>query len=186
MAAMGSIAPTTIRLKDGTVVGLRTPGDDDAAAALAYARLNIKDGVGSVSTPDEFTLTIDDERQFLADHLAHPDDLVIIAEREGTLVGFVNFKASRRKRLAHHGPFGISVHPDWRGRGIGRGLLQALLKWARANPRLTKVSLAVIADNERAIALYRELGFIEEGRRVNHIRYDDGRYVDDILMYVLV
>ncbi|MCB9896264.1 MAG: GNAT family N-acetyltransferase [Planctomycetes bacterium] len=183
---MGTIAPITIRLKDGTSIGLRTPGEDDAAAALAYARLNIEDGVGSVSTPEEFTLTVDEEREFLADHLAHPDDLVIIAEHEGALVGFVNFKASRRKRLAHHGSFGISVHPDWRDRGIGRALLETLLAWARANPRLTKVSLAVIADNDRAIALYRKLGFIEEGRRINHIRYDDGRYADDLLMYVLV
>lgn len=183
---MAAITPTTIRLKDGTAVGLRTPAEDDAAAALAYARLNIEDGVGSISTPEEFTLTVDEERKFLTDHLAHPDDLVIIAEHDGAIVGFINFKASRRKRLAHHGSFGVSVHPDWRSRGIGRALLEALLGWARANPRITKVGLAVIADNDRAIALYRKLGFIEEGRRVNEIRYEDGHYADDLLMYVLV
>jgi RimJ/RimL family protein N-acetyltransferase len=186
MAAMASVECRTASLKDGAAVSLRTPVEADAAAVLTYARVNIADGVGSVSTPEEFTMTVEEEARWLADHLRHPDDLVIVAEHQGAVVGLVNFKAMRRKRLAHHGSFGVSVHPDWRGRGIGRALLEALLEWARANPRLEKVGLAVIADNDRAIALYRKLGFIEEGRRVKQIRYEDGRCVDDLLMYVPV
>ena len=67
------------------------------------------------------------------------------------MIGTLNFKNnSRRKRLAHGGSFGMGVHPDWRGRGIGEALLRGLLDWAQANPQIEKVSLAVLADNAAA------------------------------------
>jgi ribosomal protein S18 acetylase RimI-like enzyme len=41
-------------------------------------------------------------------------------------------------------------------------LLQALVEWAEANPLIEKLRLAVLANNETAIGLYRKLGFVEE------------------------
>ena len=35
----------------------------------------------------------------------------------------------------------------------------------------------------RTTALYRKCGFIETGRRHNALRFDDGTYHDEILMY---
>ena len=182
---MAKIEPVEISCKDGRTARLRTPVAADAARVLAYGKVNIEDGVGSLTTPEEFTLTIEEEAKWLGDHLEHPDDLVIVAEAGEAMIGLLNFKAMRRRRLAHHGSLGMSVHPDWRSQGVGFALLSKLLEWARANPRLTCVRLQVIADNELALGLYRKLGFVEEGRRVQFINYGD-RVVDDILMYVMV
>ena len=91
-----------------------------------------------------------------------------------------------RKRLEHNGMLGISVRREFRGRGVGEALLSALLDWARANPLIEKVSLAVFADNAPAIALYRKLGFKEEGRREREIKFGEGQYKDDLLMAVWV
>ena len=79
--------------------------------------------------------------------------------------------------------FGIGIRKEWRGRGVGEAVLRALLDWATKNPRIEKVSLAVLADKANAIALYRKLGFVEEGRRVPEIKVAKGKYVDDLLMY---
>jgi RimJ/RimL family protein N-acetyltransferase len=49
-------------------------------------------------------------------------------------------------------------------------------------PNVRKVGLAVLASNAPAIQLYERYGFIEEGRRRDEVRNDDGSYVDDILM----
>jgi RimJ/RimL family protein N-acetyltransferase len=47
----------------------------------------------------------------------------------------------------------------------------------------TQVDLEVVAENEQAQALYKKCGFIESGRRHNALRFDDGTYHDEILMY---
>jgi RimJ/RimL family protein N-acetyltransferase len=44
--------------------------------------------------------------------------------------------------------------------------------------------LQVFATNTKAIALYKDLGFHEEGRHKNAIRQLNGSYVDILQMYI--
>ena len=60
-------------------------------------------------------------------------------------------------------------------------LLAAVQAWAEANEMLGKISLAVFADNERAVQLYRSRGFTDEGRRVGEY-LEDGVLRDDLLL----
>ncbi len=183
---MGDHPTRSFTLKTGEPGLVRRGEESDAARLLEYAKENVRDGTGSVTTLEEFTLTVEDERKFLAEHTHKPGCLALVAEVEGRIVGFINFKANGRKRLAHNGMFGMSVFRQFRGRGIGEALLSALLEWARANPEIEKVSLAVFADNAPAIALYKKLGFVEEGRREREIKFGPGEYKDDLLMAVWV
>ena len=74
---------------------------------------------------------------------------------------------------------------EWRGRGVGSALLGAAIEWARSEG-LHKLSLSVFAHNEAAIALYRKLGFVEEGRLVKHYRRQSGEFWDAIQMGLLL
>lgn len=56
----------------------------------------------------------------------------------------------------------VAVFPAYRRRGIGRALVEAAKAQAAGMSRLT---LEVRASNEAAIALYRSLGFVEDGVR---------------------
>lgn len=59
---------------------------------------------------------------------------------------------------------GIGIGPaELRGRGLGAEALQLLLQFAFAELNLRRVGLTVIAYNERAISMYRRMGFVEEG-----------------------
>lgn len=98
------------------------------------------------------------------------------------VIGMLNFRNHSRRRMAHHGHFGITVHHDWRGMGIGRHLISTLLEWARASPIIEKVCLGVFATNLRAQKLYASLGFVEEGRRPREFKLEDGTYIDDVQM----
>lgn len=51
------------------------------------------------------------------------------------------------------------VDPCARGTGVANGLVQALLRWAGP----ARVWLAVHGDNDRAIAVFRRLGFQQFG-----------------------
>lgn len=53
----------------------------------------------------------------------------------------------------------VVVHPDYRGRGIGRALVEAALEAARKDAEVRWVGLEVRVDNAPACHLYESLGF---------------------------
>jgi ribosomal protein S18 acetylase RimI-like enzyme len=58
----------------------------------------------------------------------------------------------------------VAVHPDYRGRGIGRALTSAGINYARSR-NAHSVWLHVRDDNGPAVHIYQALGFIEQARR---------------------
>src|SRR5690606_20570209 len=58
----------------------------------------------------------------------------------------------------------IAVHPTRQGRGIGRVLMDAVLRHLHAE-RTEALFLEVEENNRRALALYRRLGFSQVGQR---------------------
>ena len=58
----------------------------------------------------------------------------------------------------------IAVHPAWQGRGLGRLMMEALLRDLYAR-RASELFLEVDEGNEPALRLYRRLGFREVGKR---------------------
>jgi putative acetyltransferase len=84
-------------------------------------------------------------------------------------------------RRAHARSLGIVVAREWQGRGVGRRLLRRLLDWADNWGGVLRVELWAHADNERAIALYRSLGFVEEGRHRGYA-LRGGQFVDSVSM----
>jgi RimJ/RimL family protein N-acetyltransferase len=105
----------------------------------------------------------------------------LLAVSGGTIVGMIHVDRSR----FGSGEIGMAVARDWRGRGVGSALLAAAVDWAREQG-LHKLSLSVFPHNEAAIALYRKFGFVEEGRRVKHIRRASGELWDTIEMGLLL
>jgi RimJ/RimL family protein N-acetyltransferase len=115
-------------------------------------------------------------------NLDDPGKIVIVAEREGQIIGLLNFSNGGRKRIAHLGELSMSAHKVWRNRGIGRALLSTLILWAQEHPLIEKVCLEVFANNAGAIALYESLGFQAEGRLRREIKLGPGEYIDTIRM----
>jgi ribosomal protein S18 acetylase RimI-like enzyme len=54
----------------------------------------------------------------------------------------------------------VGVAADWRGRGVGRALLDALVATARESGH-DALSLSVDRRNAAALALYRSIGFVQ-------------------------
>lgn len=183
---MATIPSQSVVCKNGTHVVLRCAVEDDAQAILELNQLLHSDGDGQVRLLEEYSATSQDERKTLRSYRDNPNWVYIVAEKDGEIIGSVHFKNGPISRLAHRGVLGIGIAPKFRSLGVGSKLLEQLIEWAETNRLIDKVSLAVVANNTRAIALYKKMGFLEEGRRVREVKYGDNIYKDDILMYRFV
>lgn len=179
---MSKIAEKEICLKDGETVIIRTALPADAANLLEHVYAIFAEDGFTLSTLEDFHNTEEQEASWLQMNLDDPGKLVIVAEKEGRIIGMLNFHNGERKRIAHLGELGMSVNYAWRNRGVGRALLSTLILWAQRHPLIEKVCLEVFATNAGAIALYTSLGFQEEGRLRREIKLGPGAYVDTIRM----
>lgn len=103
--------------------------------------------------------------------------MLLVAEGDGGLVGQATID------LAPYGvaSLGMLVHSGWRRRGVGQALVEAAVVVA-GDHGCHKVSLQVWPHNEAARALYRKVGFVEEGRLLRHYRRRNGELWDAVVM----
>jgi ribosomal protein S18 acetylase RimI-like enzyme len=77
----------------------------------------------------------------------------------------------------------IAVAPDFQGQGVGKAIFIQLLGMVeQSRPDILRVELGVQESNQRAIAFYKKIGFIEEGRFEQRVQLEDGILEADILM----
>jgi RimJ/RimL family protein N-acetyltransferase len=78
----------------------------------------------------------------------------------------------------------IVVGEEHTGQGYGTDALQVLLRYGFGEMGLHRIELGVYAYNTRAQAIYRSIGFTEEGRRRETVLHD-GVFHDDVVMAML-
>ena len=145
----------------GERVRLRPLQDADQAARVAigrhaeFVRLN----GGQADSADRPFTEADAERWFAA----RATSLRWAIEFEGQLIG--EARLDRVDVTDRRASFAIGIyHPRWWDRGLGTEATRLILAHAFDALELHRVELRVLAFNERAIAVYRKLGFVEEGR----------------------
>ena len=87
----------------------------------------------------------------------------MVAEDEGLVVGFLTGMAVVDEFHMHN----LAVHPDYRGRGVARGLIKAAESLCRQR-EFRRILLEVREDNQAARNLYLGLGFEAAGTREDY------------------
>ncbi|WP_242239620.1 GNAT family N-acetyltransferase [Bacillus cereus group sp. BfR-BA-01309] len=108
-------------------------------------------------------------------------NLFLVAEVRNRIVGFARCEGSNLKRLTHKVEFGVCILKEFWGYGMGKSLLQQSIQWADEN-EMKKISLQVLETNEKAIQLYKKLGFEVEGILKNDKRLSDEKYYNTVVM----
>jgi RimJ/RimL family protein N-acetyltransferase len=108
---------------------------------------------------------------------------VVAVDAEGQVVGWCNIhvlpQTEHRAGFSHVGTVGMGLDAEYRGKGLGREMLQSVFDSA-GRVGIERVELQVYASNESAVKLYRKFGFVTEGIK-SRARKIDGQY-DDIIM----
>lgn len=75
----------------------------------------------------------------------------------------------------------IAVAPNWRGRGVGAALMRAAFADLMMSP-VKHMFLEVETANAPAIALYRDFGFADVGRREGYYETEGGEKASAVVM----
>ena len=134
---------------------------------------------GTLQTPYQSRDVIRNRFENIPSHIRS-----LVAEVDEQVVGNLGLYIETGRR-AHAAGFGMMVHPDFQGQGVGRALLEAAIDLAENWLHLTRIELEVFPDNVAALGLYERCGFEVEGRR-RDASWRDGHYVDNLVMSRIV
>lgn len=159
---------------------VRLARPDDAAALLDIYNLEVQT---STVTFDILPRTLDEQQQWLtARSGAHA---VIVAEREGEVVGFASLSPWRpRPAYATSVEDSVYVRRDQQGRGVGRLLLAELVDVARAHG-FHAVFARIVGGHESSVRLHQSVGFDVVGTE-REVGRKFGRWLDVVVMELLL
>lgn len=131
--------------------------------------------------PGEFNIDLKNEEKLINSKRNSESECLLVAKVNGEMVGTLRFSSNRYSRYKHKGQFVISVKKAFWGYGIGGKLIETMLAWADAYGFL-KIKLEVDANNDRAIALYKKMGFEQEGLLRMDKYVGNEIFIDSIVM----
>ena len=171
---------------DGLDILIRYPQDGDASEMCNYINTLSQEKTYITYQGEKISLT--SEEKYLKKQLIAFKD-----HKSAQLLIFVNGKLAgissvdmQEKVKKHIGVFGISISKEYRGMGLGKQLMKYVLDEAINNLNgLRIITLEVFAENENAIKMYKNFGFIEYGYLPEGNSYKN-KFVDDVLMYKVI
>lgn len=128
--------------------------------------------------PQEEYLTEENAGQFFASQ-----SFTGAAVENGEVVGLYILHPNNVGRCGHIANASYAVRSDMRGKHVGAQLVtHCLHKCRELGFRIMQFN-AVVADNKPALALYKQLGFVQLGVIPGGFRKKDGSYADIIPHY---
>lgn len=106
----------------------------------------------------------------------------IVQDQNGKSVGLVELVEITR--IHSRAEFQIIIAPKFQGKGYAKPVTFLAINYAFRVLNINKLYLVVALNNARAIKVYDDCGFIEEGRLVQEF-FVNGHYQDAMRMYQL-
>ena len=136
----------------------------DAGKFLEYCKIVGAETDNLTFGAEGLSLSISQEADFIRKFAGNPGSIMLVAFDEGELIGTGAVSVvSGKPRFAHRREIASSVRKDYWGKGIGTGLMNLLLDFAKKSGAEV-LELEVRSDNEAAIALYKKFGFEKAGQ----------------------
>ncbi|PEA55730.1 GNAT family N-acetyltransferase [Bacillus pseudomycoides] len=172
-------------LKNGKEVMIREATQEDAQAMIKF--YNIVGGETDFLSfgKNEFSRSLPDYENFIESTKAEHHSIILLATMDDEIISIASITSGQKERTKHVGTLGIVIAEKHCGFGLGRKLMEELIEWARGNGITKRIHLVTRADNDRAIELYKKVGFKEEGL-LEQDTYINGVYYNTLIMGLLV
>lgn len=172
---------TNHKTKLGKEIIIREATPSDAKSLIDCIRSYLKSNFIPM-TPEEFNPTIEEHEKWIKKFIDGKNDLLLVAEHEGQIIGNIDLTIHHRSMLNHTGFVGMGIHEDFQNQGIGTILMDKVIEWSDSHSEIEILWLQVFGNNEKGISIYKKKGFIEDGRQKDFIKKLDGEYVDNVIM----
>lgn len=158
-------------------VTVRLAERQDAEGIRAIYNREVLEGT---NTFDMVARSLDDQVRWIDEHAGgHP--AVVALDPDGTVVGFGSLSKFRdRPAYAPTVEDTVYVHPAHQGRGVGRAVLDELVRLAAAHG-FHSVIARVVGHNEASIAVHRACGFTIVGTE-REVGRKFGKWLDVVEM----
>ena len=171
------------KLKDGRAVKIRSPRDEDIPGTLEYLRVTADETEFLIRYPEECAVyTPEGERAFFARANSSENEAMLVCEAEGRIVGTCQISWSNKIKLRHRASVAIALIKEFWGLGLGKRLMEELIRIAEENEDILQIELEFVEGNSRARALYESLGFRVTGVKPDAIRLKDGTLLNEYSM----
>jgi aminoglycoside 6'-N-acetyltransferase len=164
----------TLELRSERLV-LRAIRDSDAAALLS---LMTEPGVA------EWWPDYDAERVRAEYIHPDPDHTALVLEREGQLIGLIQFGEERDPQYRHASIDVLLGSAHW-GKGLAAEAIRTLAEHVFENLGHHRIVIDPAVENSKAIRAYAKVGFRPVGTMRQYERAPDGRWRDGLLMELL-
>ncbi len=173
-------------LKDGQRLIVRIPDESDAQGLIDQTQTVDRETKFLSREANEFNFTLEEEREFIRNTLNDKKSWFLIAELGGKIIASSSVGLIRnQKRYLHRAIIGIAVcKANW-NMGIGKILMQECIVWCKEQG-IEQLELNVISQNDRAVSLYKSLGFEIYGTKKHAFKYIDGTYADEYAMILFI
>ncbi|NRB51612.1 MAG: GNAT family N-acetyltransferase [Saprospiraceae bacterium] len=133
----------------------------------------------SESHEDESKRPLSDFEEEITPIGTPPTYYVLGAFLQDQLVGFVKFKRDRRSKALHKSMVhAMYTKAELRSQGIGKRLMEEVIRRAQAMPGLEQIHLWVLHTDRSASGFYKRLGFIPQGPMVKKDLKVGDQYID--------
>ena len=153
-----------------------------AADMIEYLKITAEETPFVLRYPDEVNYTIEGEREILGRLLEDEGSVMMLALVDGKVAGNASINGLGNKRkILHRCSLAIALKKEFWNLGIGRAMIEYLTELAK-KLGYEQIDLEVVDGNVNAKHLYEKCGFVESGKRIRALKYDNGTYRDEIFM----
>ena len=131
-------------------------------------------------------MTEEQMSSFIEHQAASDNQIYLIVLLDNEITGLVSITADFHERIRHIGQVFVVVKKAFWNQGLGRILLEEALTWAEDSQVIRRLELSVQVRNERAVHLYKDLGFEIEGLQRRGAYLKEGKFLDVYLMGKLI
>ncbi len=140
--------------------------------------------------PVLFPVTSQFEKQSWYDNLKKANEICIVADNldlkyPSNIVGQCEITNVEWDAAIHVGHLGIIINKKYRDMGIGYNLIGAAIRESKKLNNKDKLILSCFSTNERALNLYKKIGFKVIGVRKKQF-YIESEYHDEVLMELFI